>query len=577
MNALSIQEIKPGSLKDKLESSYTALDKQHASTRLYDRDALFWKSDSENISSINNRLGWLDVPTNAKELIEFATQIKSEGYNHAVLLGMGGSSLCSEVARQTFGSQNGYPELLVLDNTAPPAILHIQQQIDMTKTLFIAASKSGGTMETISFFKYFYEQLKATGFAEPGKNFVAITDDATPLVKMAEDYHFRKVFVNRGDIGGRYSVLSDFGLLPMALMGIDIEAMLASMQRMKDSCDQDIPSDDNPGVSLGALLGIAERNGRNKVTFVMSPSIQAFGYWVEQLIAESTGKEGRGLIPVTGETLGAPSVYSDDRVFVHMYLSSDDYNDDAIKLLALEQAGHPVVRVLIADKIELGGEYYRWEVATAIAGSVIGINPFNEPNVAEGKKNTNDILEERKKTGSFKKPDLLLRENELLISGSDTVKQLGDRGHIPLRDFIDEFIDLVHPDDYISLLCYFEETQSRTDALQSWRMQMRDEVRVATTFAYGPRYLHSTGQLHKGGPATGVYIIMTGANKVFLPIPDEQFGFDVLNEAQGLGDFRSLNDKGRKVIYIQLGNDIDKGIADLVQSVNSPKYENHKQ
>ena len=574
MSIQSTQQIKAGNLKDKIKLCYAELDKQHAAQRLYDRDALFWKSDAENIKSINNRLGWLDVPTNAKELIAFATQIKSEGYKHAVLLGMGGSSLCSEVARQTFGSQNGYPELFVLDNTAPPAILHIQHQIDMSRTLFIAASKSGGTMETISFFKYFYEQLKATGFAEPGKNFVAITDDATPLVKMAEDYHFRKAFINRGDIGGRYSVLSDFGLLPMALMGIDIESMLASTKQMKDSCDQDIAVADNPGVGLGALLGTAERNGRNKITFVMSPSIQSFGYWVEQLIAESTGKEGRGLIPVMGEALGTPEVYDNDRVFVHMYLPMDGNKDDESKLLALEKAGHPIVRIEVADKIELGGEFYRWEVATAIAGAVIGINPFNEPNVAEGKKNTNDLLEERSKAGIFKKPDLLLRENELLFYGSNAIKQIGDRGHIPLKEFINEFIELVKPQDYISLLCYFEETNSRTEALQNWRMQLRDEVKVATTLSYGPRYLHSTGQLHKGGPATGAYIILTGDNKEPIPIPGEKFGFEVLNEAQSLGDFRSLNDKGRKVIYIQLGKDIDKGIKDLLQSLHSTVSQN---
>ena len=565
MSTNSNIQIMPDSLKDKIEAGYAELDKKNAAQRLYDRDALFWKSDAENIASIKNRLGWLDVPTNAKDLITFATQIKNEGYKHAVLLGMGGSSLCSEVARQTFGSKDDYPELLVLDNTAPPAILHVQQQIDMSKTLFIAASKSGGTMETISFFKYFYEQLKATGFAEPGKNFVAITDDATPLVKMANDYQFRKVFVNRGDIGGRYSVLSDFGLLPMALMGIDIEAMLASTQRMKVSCDQGGPVADNPGVGLGTALGIAQRNGRDKITFIMSPSIQAFGYWVEQLIAESTGKEGKGLIPVTGELLGTPDVYGDDRVFVHMYLSTDDNKDSESKLIALEKAGHPIVRISIGDKIELGGEYYRWEVATVIVGAVIGINPFNEPNVAEGKKNTNDILEERSKTGTFKKTNLLLRENELLIYGSDKVKEIGDRGHIPLKDFIVDFIAQVKPADYISLLCYFEETEARTASLQNWRMQLRDKVKVATTFAYGPRYLHSTGQLHKGGPATGAYVILTGDNKESLPIPDQKFGFDVLNEAQSLGDFRSLNDKGRKLIYIQLGKDIDKGIEDLLK------------
>ena len=321
MSTGSNQKIIPGKLKNEIEAGYADMDKRQAVKRLYDRDALFWKSDEENIESINDRLGWLDVPTNANELIDFATQIKNEGYKYAVLLGMGGSSLCSEVARETFGKVKGYPELLVLDNTAPDAILDLQKKIDLSKALFIAASKSGGTMETISFFKYFYEQLKATGFADPGKNFVAITDNASPLVKMSDEYHFRRIFINRGDIGGRYSVLSDFGLLPMALMGIDINVMLASTLLMRDLCHQDLPTMANPGICLGAALGVAQQHGRDKVTFIMSPSIQAFGYWVEQLIAESTGKEGKGLIPVTGEELGALNIYGDDRVFVNMYLA----------------------------------------------------------------------------------------------------------------------------------------------------------------------------------------------------------------------------------------------------------------
>jgi len=567
MSTGSVQKIQPGKLKDEIESGYAAMDKKNAAQRLYDRDPLSWKSDAENIKSINSRLGWLDVPTNAKELIEFANQIKSEGYKHAVLLGMGGSSLCSEVARETFGPKAGYPELLVLDNTAPDAILDLQKKIDLKKTLFMAASKSGGTMETISFFKYFYEQLKSTGFADPGKNFIAITDDATPLVKMADEYHFRKIFINRGDIGGRYSVLSDFGLLPMALMGIDIEAMLASTRQMRELCRLENAAANNPGVSLGAALGTAQVNGYDKVTFVMSSSIQAFGYWVEQLIAESTGKEGKGLIPVTGEDIGAPDVYGKDRVFVHMYLSTDNNKIEAEKLSTLEKAGYPIVYIEVADKLALGGEYYRWEVATSIAGSIIGINPFDEPNVAEGKKNTNDLLEEWTKDGQFKKAPPLLKENELLIYGSDKIKHIPDRGQIPLRDFIDAFTDMVKPGDYLSLLCYFEEKEERTKSLQGWRMHLRDQLKVATTLAYGPRYLHSTGQLHKGGPATGAYIILMGNDKEPLPIPDQKFGFNILNEAQSLGDFRSLNDKGRKVLYIQLGKDIDKGLKDLLQLI----------
>ncbi len=561
MSATSIQHINPGKLKSEIESGYAEADKNKAGQRLYERDASLWKTDAENVKSINNRLGWLDLATDAKDLIAFAGQIKSEGYKHAVLLGMGGSSLCSEVARETFGSKEGYPELLVLDNTAPAAITALQKQIDITKTLFITASKSGGTMETLSFYKYFYAQLQGIGFANPGANFVAITDAATPLVKIAEEKKFRKVFVNRGDIGGRYSVLSDFGLLPMALMGIDIETMLLSTEHMRAACSAPVLTANNPGVSLGVALGIANTHGRDKVTFVMSNSIKAFGYWVEQLIAESTGKEGKGLIPVTGETLGAPDVYGADRVFIHMYLNTDDNTEDDKKLAVLEKAGNPVIKIKVADKLALGGEYYRWEVATAIAGYVIGINPFNEPNVAEGKKNTSDLLEEWSKNGSFKKPDEILSEQGLSVYGTEGAKSEN------LKNLINQLTSAARAGDYISLLCYFTETKQRTSELETWRIRLRDKTKLATTLAYGPRYLHSTGQLHKGGPGTGIYIILTGSDEQSLPIPGEKFGFGILNEGQSLGDFRSLSDKGRKVIYIQLGENIDKGLENLFAAI----------
>ena len=568
-DAISTQQISPGSLKSELNATYAGLDEKQAGRRLFIKDPYIWSDDAVKIKSVNNRLGWLKLPDNANELTEFAKQIKDDGYKHAVLLGMGGSSLCSEVARETFGSAEGFPELLVLDNTAPSAIQDIEKRVDIQKTLFIVASKSGGTAETLSFFKYYYKQLQGTGFENPGKNFVAITDDATSLVKTAEENHFRKVFINPGDIGGRYSVLSNFGLLPMALMGIDINAVLQSAQQMEASCDADIPVGANPGISLGAALGLAERRGRDKVTFIMSSSIQSFGYWVEQLIAESTGKEGRGLIPVTGEELGAPEVYQNDRVFVHMFLATDNNKAVEKKLAALEKAGHPVVRIKVSDKIGLGGEFYRWELATATAGIVIGINPFDEPNVAEGKKNTNDLLEEWNKNGSFKKATALLTESGIFLYGSDKI----DKTPAPLAEFIANFSSHVNPGDYISILCYFMETGRRTKSLQTWRMQLRDKNKVATTLGYGPRYLHSTGQLHKGGPDTGVYIILASDGNEKLPIPGEPYGFGILHEAQSLGDFRSLSDKGRRVIYLQVGKNVDKGLKLLFPSLDNAAFE----
>jgi glucose-6-phosphate isomerase len=562
----SEQKINAGKLNPELEAAFASLNEKKASQRLFDKDASLWKTDPVNVKSINNRLGWLSLPEDmlakADELISFAAQIKSDGYKHAVLLGMGGSSLCSEVARETFGSTNGYPVLFVLDNTSPEAIKDLEKQIDIEKTLFIAASKSGGTKETVSFFKYFYSQLTKKGYNDPGRNFVAITDDGTSLVKMATDHQFRKVFINPGDIGGRYSVLSYFGILPFALMGMDIRALLQSALDIENKCKVAATSA-NPGISLGTLLGVCQHHGRDKVTFVLSSSISSFGYWVEQLIAESTGKEGKGLIPVNGETAGAPEVYGADRIFAHIYLKSDNNSSDEQKVKALEAAGHPVVRIALDNAIDLGGEFYRWEIATAIAGMIIGINPFDEPNVAESKKNTDNILEEWQKTGSFSKPEELLDTDDLTIYGSERMRQLIGMDKETVGDLLASFTDLAETGDYIAWLPYFLMTKERTTTLHDWRQSMRDELKVATTLLNGPRYLHSTGQLHKGGPATGLYIILTGDESSDLAIPDEKYGFATLHQAQALGDYRSLDDKGRRVIRIGLGSDIDAGLQAL--------------
>ena len=565
------QSIKPGKLYADLESAFTSLDEKNASRSLYIHDASLWKTDAENVKSIDNRLGWLKLPDDmlqkADELTSFAKQIKEEGYKHAVLLGMGGSSLCSEVARETFGSAEGYPDLFVLDNTSPEAISDLEKQIDIEKTLFIAASKSGNTKETLCFYKYFYDQLSRKGKTNPGDNFVAITDARTPLVNISADHHFRKVFVNPSDIGGRYSVLSYFGIVPMALMGIDIKILLQSAEQMKISCNTIETTANNPGISLGAMLGTCYQHGRDKVTFVLSSSISSFGYWVEQLIAESTGKEGKGLIPVNGEEVGAPDVYGTDRIFAHIYLRADDNAVDERKVKTLEDAGHPVIRIAINDRTALGGEFYRWEIATAIAGMIIGINPFNEPNVAESKKNTDNLLDEWTHTGAFKKAEILFDTDHITIYGSEKMRQEIGMGEESIGDLIARFTDLTKPNDYMALLPYFMMTDTRMKILQQWRQQLRDELKVATTLLNGPRYLHSTGQLHKGGPDTGLYIILTTDEDNDLPIPDEKFGFATLHQAQALGDYRSLDDKGRRVIRIDLGKNIDAGLEVLWQSV----------
>ncbi len=570
----SPQQISCGKLDAEVKAAFKSMDEKQTARLLFAMDPHLWKKDPEQIKSISKRMGWLSLPDNftknTEAIIAFAQTIKEEGYTHAVVLGMGGSSLCSEVTRQTYDVMNGYLQLWVLDNTDPAAIMHLETKIELEKTLFIVASKSGNTEESLSFFHYFYRQLENKKKAKPGNNFVAITDHETPLVKMAEEFKFRKVFINPPDLGGRYSVLSDFGLLPMALMGIDIKTILSSAKQMKNGCDA-VPAASNPGISLGVVLGICQKQGRDKVTFILSSSIISFGYWVEQLLAESTGKEGKGLIPIHGETLSGIESYENDRIFIHLYLSEDRNELDEKKIKALEEAGHPVVRIRLANKMALGAEYYRWEIAAAIAGVVMGINPFDQPNVEESKKNTNHLLEEWSKDGDFKIPEPLLKlENISVFVGKET-EEFDSDDYKSIGDLINGFIAMAEPNDYIALLPYFMMTDHRTNILQAWRTLLRDGLKIATTLLNGPRYLHSTGQLHKGGPDTGLYIILIGNEEIDLAITGEKFGFATLHEAQALGDFHSLEDKGRKVIRITLGKNIDEGLSKLFQSVKDAK------
>lgn len=579
-NDASSQQISFGKLEAEVKAAYASMDEKQIARLLFAMDPHLWKNNKEDIKAISERMEWLSLPDhftkNTEDIVAFAKAVKSEAYTHAVLLGMGGSSLCSEVARQTYAVTNGYLQLWVLDNTDPAAILDIESKIDLEKTLFIVASKSGHTQETLSFFHYFYEQLKAKNKTKLGDNFVAITDHDTPLAKLAEDFKFRKTFINAPDLGGRYSVLSDFGLVPMALMGIDIKAILSSASQMKNSCIA-VPAASNPGVSLGVVLGICQKYGRDKVTFVLSTSISSYGYWVEQLLAESTGKEGKGLIPVHGETIAGPEYYGNDRIFVHMYLPADNNESDDKKIKALEDAGHPVVRIKVENITALGGEYFRWEVAVAISAVIMGINPFDQPNVEESKANTSQLLEMWSKNGNFKIAAPLLKKENISIYNGIKTKQLANEHFSSVGDLVNIFTAMAKPNDYIAFLPYFMMTDHRTKILQAWRQQLRDDLKNATTLLNGPRYLHSTGQLHKGGPDTGLYIILIGDNEKELTIPGEKFGFVTLHEAQALGDFHSLDNKGRRVIRIHLGTDIDEGLDKLFQSIKDAKQHKIKE
>jgi len=564
-DTISTQKINAQKLEKEFKETCAALDEMQAGMRLFKQDPYLWKSDYENVQAISERMGWLSLPKESlkksEEFISFVEEVKSEGFKYTVLLGMGGSSLCSEVAKDTFKTKSGFLELIVLDNTSPEAIQAVENQIDLANTLFIVASKSGGTTETISFFQYFYDKVKTIKNDTAGKNFCAITDDGTNLVALAKEHNFRKIFLNPTQLGGRYSVLSDFGIVPMALMGVDIQGLLLSAQQIQSSCDPSIPAENNPGLALGILLGVCQKHKKDKITFVQSDSISSFGYWVEQLLAESTGKEGKGLIPINGETLGAPEDYGNDRLFVHLFLADDNNQEAEEKLKALESSGHPVVRIQLQNKIALGAEFYRWEIAVAISAIIMKINPFDQPNVEESKQNTKEILSERDENGALKKGKPLMEKEGISIY-TDAISD--NKGEDSAKDYITSFLNQAQENDYIAILPYMLMTDSRKALLQSWRMKLRNEHKVATTLLAGPRYLHSTGQLHKGGPNTGIFIILTHEEENTLAIPNNNYDFGILDLAEALGDFKALNDKKRKVIRIHLGTKPDAGLQTII-------------
>jgi glucose-6-phosphate isomerase len=553
-----------GKSESSVKAALASLNDKQFTRRLFAKDSYLWKDNPKVSAAIKNRLGWLGVEdfiNRIDEINEFVKNVRSDKYTSAVLLGMGGSSLCPEVALQTFGVKKGFLKLFVLDNTSPEAVKNVESQIDLNKALFIVASKSGSTIESNSFYKYFYNLYEEKGIENAGKHFIAITDSKTSLEQEARSKSFRYIFTNPEDYGGRYSALSFFGLVPMALIGINIKEILNSASRMKQSSSPFIPSDVNPAVSLGVFLGINQKLGRDKATFVLSPPIKSFGLWVEQLVAESTGKEGRGILPIEGEMLGSKDQYGKDRVFVYMFTKKEKSPVIEKKLISLESAGYPVARIMLPDIYALGGEFLRWEIATATACAIAGVNPFDEPNVSESKKNTNDLLAEWKQSGNFKETVPLVKSDNLSVY-IENPSQLNIRGK-SVKEVLNKFLKNVNPSDYLSFLAYFHQTEEREKHLQLIRSNISKKFRTATTVGYGPRYLHSTGQLHKGGSNNGIFILITSETDLKMSIPDSGYDFATLQHAQALGDFRSLNNKQRRVIRIHIGENLEKGLKTL--------------
>jgi glucose-6-phosphate isomerase len=546
-----------------VNSATAGLQAEDVITRIWRKDATVWSGSAEHAKIIGNSLGWLTVPektlARVGELEQFAEEIRQAGFTHAVVLGMGGSSLCPEVLLKSFGPQKGYPELLVLDSTVPAAVAHIESQIKLATTLFLVASKSGSTTEPQMFERYFYGRVSELKGAKAGENFVAITDPGTLLEAQAKEQGYRKTWVNWPDIGGRYSALSFFGMVPFAVMGGPVKEFLTRAAKAVEACrNPQVVS--NPGAALGAVLGTLASHGVDKLTLVTSPGIASLGLWIEQLVAESTGKEGKGIVPIAGESLGAPEAYGKDRVFVSISVGEPDATTEA-KLLALEHAGFTVVAQQLSGPQDLGATFYVWEFATAIACSLLHIDAFDQPNVQESKDNTKRLLGEFVKHGALPAQKALLTDGAIQVYGEDAT--LGTT----LNTAIAAHLAKVVAGDYVAITQYFVESAEVEALVQELRLAVRAKTKAATTTGYGPRFLHSTGQLHKGGGNNGVFIQLTAADAKDVAIPLEPFGFSVLKQAQSLGDLESLVTHGRRAVRVDMGVDVAAGLKRLIASV----------
>ncbi|HJW84402.1 MAG TPA: glucose-6-phosphate isomerase [Anaerolineae bacterium] len=523
-----------------VDAALASLRHQRIIERIWQRDHTVWKPDP---AEIDNRLGWLNLARAMRsqigELAAFAQDIRAAGFQRVVLLGMGGSSLCPEVFRVTFGSRRSYPELIVLDSTVPAWVRRVTDTLQAARTLFIVSSKSGGTIEVMSFFKHFWSKVEKSKRGQAGENFIAITDPGTRLEALAVQHGFRRTFLNPADVGGRYSALSHFGLAPAALMGMDLAALLDSALGMMRACQADAPV--NPGAILGAALGGLAQIGRDKTTLITSPSIRAFGLWAEQLIAESTGKEGRGIVPIAQEPFAPPQAYGPDRFFVALRVDGDRNAALDRHVAALKNADQPVLEIALKNRYHLGAEFFRWELATAVAGHLLGIHPFDQPNVQESKDNTQRVLDTYKSTRKLPSPGR--------------------------SDALADLLRLAQPGDYVALMAYLDESPATAAALADLRAALLQKHCLANTLGYGPRFLHSTGQLHKGGANNGLFVQLVTRSGRDVPIPGELFSFGVLAAAQAAGDLASLHAHQRRLVHIEVGSNPVAGIRRLTRSI----------
>ncbi len=583
---LSVPDLRAGGLADAHRAVLDALDARQFGRRLAAGDPSLWAGEPEARALVQRRLGWLGAPAAFRERVEeieaFAREVREEGIRHVALLGMGGSSLAAEVGRDILGAVEGRPELHVLDDTDPEAVRGLEARLALADTLFLVASKSGTTAETLAFYRYFRARVEEdAGVEDAGRRFVAITDPGTPLAEEARTAGFRRIFENPPEVGGRYSALTYFGLVPLALSGVPLAPLLERAEALARCSDPGVPASRDPTVRLGALLGVAARRGRDKVVFLLSDDLRSFGAWVEQLLAESSGKEGRGIVPVVEgapATEGAPAARGtvgtgdgepilaggEDRVFVALRLRGEAPGPDR----ALErraEAGDPVVRIELDAPEALGAEWFRWEMATAVACAVLGVNAFDEPNVAESKRNTKELLEARGREGGWpeERPD----------ASDGTLAAFGEAaaGVEDPADAVRGFLAATRPGEYVALLPYCRRTPARHRSLEALRRSAAERTGAAATLGYGPRYLHSTGQLHKGGPPVGRFLLLTFEEQPELPIPGEPYGFGTLQRAQALGDWRALRERGLPVLRLHARGEPEEALARLAGALGAPE------
>jgi transaldolase/glucose-6-phosphate isomerase len=541
-----------------VDQGLVELESKRFAERLWAKDASVWKDDAGHQKLIKHALGWLTAPESSSlslgSVKAFSEEIRAEGYKHVVVLGMGGSSLCVETMSRVLPLAAGRPRLHVLDSTHPGAVAAVEKALDLDKTLFVLASKSGSTIEPMVLFAYFWDLISRRPGAKPGAQFVAITDPGTFLEKMSRERGFRKTFLNPNDVGGRFAALTLFGLVPAAAAGADVAGLLERARAVAKACSPSVPTRENPGLRLGAALGGHAREGRDKLTLVLDPRLEAFGLWIEQLIAESTGKEGKGIFPVVGEPLGAPSEYGRDRLFVRIALKGHADAAADKKLAALEAAGHPVVRLELADELDLGAQFFLWEIATAAAGFFLRVDPFDQPDVQSAKTRTNELLESLS-GGTLPAEKADFRAGGLAAFADAGLKSAlkADAGQDrPLREVLAAHLSRVQPGDYVCLLAYLAETDEARRLLEEARRLARARTTAPVTVSWGPRYLHSTGQLYKGGSGRGVFLFLSDAEKTRLPVPGKSYTFGTLCRAQARGDAAATLAAGRRVLRLEL-------------------------